>query len=117
MVPEFGNNNKTKITSFKVIDQSTNKVIGRWKRRNTLTIDPDSSENYHSPDEATQSFRSLGTTASNRFTTQTPKQLFHGRFSGESYSFTNPEAKRKEEWCFVVTKRYTKYGKATIKET
>lgn len=116
MVPEFGNNNKTKITSFKVIDQSTNKVIGRWKRRNTLTIDPDSSENYHSPDEATQSFRSLGTTASNRFYHSDSKAtISRPFFSGESYSFTNPEAKRKEEWCFVVTKRYTKYGKATIK--
>lgn len=116
MVPEFGSSNKNKITSFKVIDQSTNKVIGRWKRRSTLTKDLEPADVFSNQENVRESFQSLGTTASNRYYLSDAKTaISHPFFSGEAYSFVKAGSKTTEEWCFVVTKRYTKHGKSTFK--
>lgn len=114
MVPEFSAYNKYKITSFKVVDRSTSKVIGRWKRRSALesSLNPDEFRLQH----RSHSTRSLGTTASNRYYLSEPGCPLHRPFfSGGAFSAASAANKLNEEWCFIVTKQYTKSGKTTIK--
>lgn len=110
VVPEFS---KSKVTSFKVVDHSTSKTIGRWKRRSTLS----NSELSQNDIQLGQPESQYGPTASNRYYSEAKSTVLHPFFSGEAYSFANASAKIKEEWCFVVTKRYTKNGQTSIRRS
>lgn len=116
MSPKFSNSNPTKLVSFKVTDEFTGKIIGRWRRRSSLEEVVEASPSSKSKD--TEPVQSLGDTASNRYyLADTKSSISRPFFSGEANLIAQTSsAKAEEEWCFVVTKRYTKTDKVTFKK-